>query len=306
MTGLDLTVPRDLGRILDDAFGVYRSAFATVLPIALAVVVPVDLIVLGLGLGQLTAHYDASPPEGVTTLQTALTFLVTTPLITAMLVHAVMDIAAGKRPSARTAIARGVESFAPLFWALILTGLAIFAGVFALIVGAIVVAVHLTVVSQAVVVEGRTGADALRRSWELVRGRGWWVFAVVFVTNLVIGVLGAAISVPLTLAAEAADAQALALLGTMIGHVLTLSFLALTGTLLYFTLVAYERGARPSTPGSGSTGVSAAEAAGSRGGVPEGWEPPAPGSRWEPPSPDEPADADRPTSPPGPGPAPPS
>jgi hypothetical protein len=254
---LDLTVPRDLGRILDDAFGVYRSGFRTFLLIALAVVVPVDLVVLGLGLGELTAHYDASPPQGVATLETVLTFLVTTPLITAMTVHAVIDMAAGKRPTAQSAIARGVESFAPLFWVLVLAGLAVFAGVFALIVGAIVVAVHLAVVSQAVVVERRAGTDALRRSWALVRGRGWWVFGVIFVTNLIIGLLSAAISVPLTLAAKAADVQAFALLGTMLGHVLTLSFLALTGTLLYFTLVAHERGA--------------------------GWEPPAPGSRWKPP-----------------------
>jgi len=50
----DLGVPRDLGRILDEAFALLRVYAGTLLPIALGVVVPVNLVVAGFGLGQLT------------------------------------------------------------------------------------------------------------------------------------------------------------------------------------------------------------------------------------------------------------
>jgi hypothetical protein len=101
-----------------------------------------------------------------------------------------------------------------------------------------------------------------------VRGHWWWVFGVVLVTNLVAALLSLIVAIPADLLAEAADSQAVALLGTTLAQTFTLSLLALTSTLLYFSLRARAgeqtpgpAGSRPEPPPT----------------VPGGFEPPRPG-----------------------------
>ena len=54
----ELHSSRDLGLILDDAFALYREHWRTLLSLAAIVVVPVELGVLGAGLGWLWEGYD--------------------------------------------------------------------------------------------------------------------------------------------------------------------------------------------------------------------------------------------------------
>lgn len=260
MTRLDLGARRNLAQILDDAFGLYRTYARKLLPIAVGVVVPVDLAVSGIGLGELTSGYDRTPPNSVGVLQIFVSLLITTPLITAMVVHVVLDVARGEPVSARRAIRAGLEVFAPVLAGLALAFAGIALGFLAIVIPGVYLAILWAFVAQAVVVDGRRGPEALRRSAELVRGRWWWVLGVVLVTNLVAGLLGLLISVPADRLAKSADSQAIVLLGTMIVQIFTLSFLALTNTLLYFTLrtekeapapVAEPQGFEPPRPGEG-------------------------------------------------------
>jgi hypothetical protein len=232
----DLARDRDLGRLLDDAFTLYRRHLGTLLLVAAAVVVPVELAISGFGLGQLTSGYDATPPiEGII-VQTGVALLVVTPLLTAMVVHVVVAAAKGETPTAASAISAGVDVFTPVLGAIVLATLGIFLGFLALIVPGIILAVHWYVVAQAVVVDGRRGTEALARSWQLVRGRALFVFGVMVVTNLMAALAGALVSIPGEAAAEAADAQAVALGASIVAEILTLPFLAVAGTLLFFTL----------------------------------------------------------------------
>ena len=69
-----------------------------------------------------------------------------------------------------------------------------------------------------------------------MRGSWWRVLGVVIVLNVVAGIFGLIIQTPFMAMADAADSGAIALVGTILGNAVTLSFVALAGTLLYFDL----------------------------------------------------------------------
>lgn len=282
---IDLRRKRDLGKILDDSFALYRAHFGTLLLIAVAIVVPVYLLVYGVGLGYLWAGYDAASGTeikladvGETFAGLAAQFLIVTPLVTAMTIHVVRTAAEGKRASAGEAVSAGLDAFPKLLLAMVLVALGVFGGLLLLIVPGVILAVRWVVVTQAVVVEGRTGTDALSRSFELTRGRGWFSFLVLIVLNLLVGVLSAVILLPLDYAAQQADTMALSMVGQMISSVLSLPLLAAAYTLLYFSLVSESGG--PAAPAAVQSAAAAEPASSSLPGVPgtfgDGWAPPRP------------------------------
>ncbi|MEO3798809.1 glycerophosphoryl diester phosphodiesterase membrane domain-containing protein [Nonomuraea sp. B1E8] len=54
--------------------------------------------------------------------------------------------------------------------------------------------------SPAVVLEGRSPLDAMRRSWHLVTGDFWRVFGILLLTSLLVGLVAGILSVPFTIA----------------------------------------------------------------------------------------------------------
>lgn len=294
---IDLNGKRDLGAILDDSFALYRQNWRTLLLVAIVVVVPVHLLVYGVGLGWLWEAYPADSEAadlgdvGEQLAGIAAQLLVVTPLVTAMAVHAVRAAGEGRRAGAGETLRAGFDVFGRLFPAVVLVALGVALGLIALIVPGIYLAVRWVAVPQAVVVEGKDGADALRRSWELTQGKGWFAFFVLLVANLLVGVLAALVLLPLEFAARDADTLALSLLGQIIGTVLSVPLLAVAYTLLYYTLFAEH--------GQPSSAVS--------------FPPPPPGPPPPPQSVEGGAGGDRvfgdgfaPPSPPPPAPAPPS
>src|SRR3954447_11299410 len=221
---LDLQRPRDLGRILDDAFGFYRVHWKKLLTVSAVVVVPVFLLVYGVGLGWLWEGYDK--PSGGDVKLSDLTdniaglvaqLLVVTPLVTAMTVHVVRSSAAGREPSTGEAVGEGLAAFSRLFLPVVLVALGVGLGLFALLIPGIYLAAHWMVVPQVVILEDRQGAEALQRSMALTRGQGWFAFLVWLVTNLLVAVLSSLLQVPLAYAAEHADSQAILLGGQILG-----------------------------------------------------------------------------------------
>ncbi len=123
-----LEQPRDLGALLRDSLVVYFRHFGTFLALGALVVVPAELIVRGLGMEQLTADYDSTPSLAELAIPAAVSYLVVAPLMTAICVYALRSIAEGGSPGAREAILSGLESFQPLFFAVVLAALGIAAG----------------------------------------------------------------------------------------------------------------------------------------------------------------------------------
>jgi hypothetical protein len=245
---LDLQRPRDLGRILDDAFAFYRAHWQTLLAVAFVVVVPVHLLVYGVGLGWLWEGYD-KPPAGEVRLADvtdnlvglAAQLLIVTPLVTAMTVHLVRTAAEGNAAPTGETLRQGVRAFAPLLGAVVLVALGVGFGFFALIIPGIYLAVHWMVVPQVVLLEGRRGGEALTRSMALTRGQAWFAFLVWLVTNLLVAVLSSLAVLPLDYVAEQANAQALNMLGQILGAMFSLPILAVSQTLLYHALLVNKR-----------------------------------------------------------------
>ncbi len=173
-------------------------------------------------------------------------WLIASPLVAAMTAHALCEMDEGRAATAGPAIQRGLDRFGTLLAAMVLVGLGVAVGLLAFVVPGLVMAVQWSVTAQAVAVENRSGRDALRRSRALVLGRGWWVFGVLLVVNIVGSVLSLVASVPADLLADATDSQAVALIGTVLGHLVAFPVMALGTALLFFSLRAAEE--QPAAP----------------------------------------------------------
>jgi hypothetical protein len=242
---LALDQPRDVSGLFRDALAVYRAHLGTFIAAGAVVVVPVQLIVSGIGLEQLTSHYDKSPSPAETAIPTAVSFMVIAPLITAICIHALRAVAAGEGPAAGRAIRDGFEAFAPLFAALVLVAVGVAIGLLALILPGVYLAVRLFFVPQTVVIEGRRGLEALRRSGELVQGLWWRTFGIVLLAWLAAQIPVALIGIPFASLAAHADRQLWALVGETLTQAVASPFVALLSTLLYYDLRARQAARLP-------------------------------------------------------------
>jgi hypothetical protein len=245
---VDLSVPRSLAELLGTCGNLYQRYFRVFAGIALFVVVPLDLITLGGIDGYLTSGFsgeDTTIFGGGTggIAYSIVSLLVTTPLVTAAHVFAVMEAGEGKEPSVR----RSLEEAGPVFIKVAATILAVLVcvllGLIALIVPGLYLYVRFVVSAQAVVAEGLDPVAAMRRSSGLVEGSWWRVFGITIVLALIAGAVSSVVALPMVAAAEAANAGALYVLGQIVADTLGISFAALSGTLLFFDLRA--RKARP-------------------------------------------------------------
>jgi hypothetical protein len=257
--GLDLTRPRELGQLVEDSWRLFTTNLRLFVTVALLIVVPVDGLVLGVGLGDLWRDYEPDPNVGPEALNTALRLLLIQPLVTAACIAAVMALSRGEEPSAGWSVARGFERWGAVLAAVLLAGLATLAGFVMFALPGIWLAVVLYFASQAVVAEDRAPLEALRRSRELVTGQWWRVFGIGLLFSVMIGVVGGTIAMGAQGAADASGRQIFMLAGTVLGDVVTVGFTAVAGTLVFFDLRSRQEGAPPPPRWA-----------------PEGWEAPSP------------------------------
>ena len=233
---IQLQRPRDITALFGDSLGVYLRHALVFILLSAAVVVPVHLIVLGVGLEQFTAAYDESPSAAEAAVPTVVSFLVIAPLITAICIHALRAVAAGGRPSAGPSFVAGFEAFTPLFFAIVLAAVGIVLGLLLLIIPGIYLAVRWFFVPQAVVLEDARGPDALTRSSAVVQGFWWRTFGLVIMVNLAAALPTLVLAAPFTAIASSSDRAVWAMLGTICAETVTAPFVALFSTLLYYDL----------------------------------------------------------------------
>jgi hypothetical protein len=240
--------PREVGAIVGDAFALYRRHFWIFAVIGAVVVVPVNLIVIGLGLEQLFSGYDPTPPVEHQLIELAAAFLLMLPLVTAMTTYALLELDAGKLRGPGGPIMSGLEAFTPLFFSVVLAAAGIVLGLFVFILPGIYVLVRWYFVPQAVVVDGRRSVEALSRSGELVRGYWWRTLGIVLLANVAAIVPASLVQLPFVAGADAADSSGIALAGQIIAMTITWPFTAIAVTLLYFDLRARTEGVSPPSP----------------------------------------------------------
>jgi hypothetical protein len=231
---LDLRRPRDVGALIADGFSVYFREFRTFFLIALAVVVPVNVIVEGVGLGLLTAEYDSSPDVAESLIPIISTFLLVAPLTNAMCIYALLDIADGERPRAGSAIQRGLDIFAPLLVVMLLYAGTVILGAFVFLIGALIAFIFFGFCIQAAVVENLRGTAALRRSWQLATASWLRVIGITLAANFIVSALSALVAAPFLRVADSSDDALYQLIGQTLGGVLFAPPAALIITLLYF------------------------------------------------------------------------
>jgi hypothetical protein len=179
--------------------------------------------------------------------------LVTAPLIVAMTMYLVLDLAEGRGPSLRRAIQSGLDAFTPLFLPVlaavageVLLTVAVVAPIVAsgssalvpLMLLPLILIVRWFFVAQSVVAGGARGLAALRASWELTRGFGWRVFGTVAAAFLAFNLVTSVAVSPIATAAKSADSGALLFAAQTLGETVAAPALALVSALLYFDLRA--------------------------------------------------------------------
>jgi len=235
---IELREQRDVGALFRDALGVFGRHFWLFVTLSAVVVIPAELIVEGVGLEMLSSSYDATPSVAEAVVPTIVEFLVVTPIITAICIYALHQIAGGERPRAGEVLTRGFEAFTPLFAAVVLAAAGIALGFVALILPGIYLFVRWYFVPQAVVIEGVRGTQALRRSSLLVTGFWWRTLGLVVLANVAIAIPGFVLITPFTAIADSTDRAVWALVGSAVTTSITAPFVALYSTLLYYDLLS--------------------------------------------------------------------
>ena len=221
---------------MGDSLRLLRRHFGPFIAIALAIVVPVQLVVSGIGLEELTARYRDDTDAARTAVDFVTNILLVTPLVSAGTIYALGAVAAGNRPRVGQSLLAALETFTPLFLAVCIAAIGIALGLLALIVPGIYLAVRWYLTSQAVVIDELREVAALRRSAELVQDNWFRTAGVVLLANLLALAPALLILSPLTAAAAAVDSQAIVLAGNALAQALATPFVALVSTLLYYDL----------------------------------------------------------------------
>ena len=229
---LDLSEPRSVWAIVGAALSLYARYPLLFLILAGAVVVPFELIVLVVsGYGPLRQSYI--PGAGLWLVSLVGTTLVT-PLVSALHVHAVKDVGAGKRPRLADVGRRGIRVLPVVAATSIMVFLGVIAGLLLLVIPGVILLLRWTVAVQAAALENTGWQDALRRSGELARGSYAHILGLGVVSFVIAG--GIASVLDAFAHGHAASAQLVAL-GTAERTFLQ-SFSALLFALLYFDLSA--------------------------------------------------------------------
>jgi hypothetical protein len=227
--------PEPARAIIAGTFKLYGGYPLLFLVLALGVVVPYDLLVLlATGSGPLAK----SSGLGVNYLFAV--FLVS-PLISALHIHAVAEVRAGRTPSLRNIAARGLRVLPTAAATTIMTTLGITVGFVMLIVPGIILTFRWFVAVQAAAIEHEGWLPALRRSRQLTVG----VYGHLFAFAILIGIIG---EVPLAIGRAGVtgrDTLAAAFIGGVMLHAFALAFTALATALLYFDLASRRESALP-------------------------------------------------------------
>jgi hypothetical protein len=239
-----MNAPRSAPRLLVGTFELYRRYPWLFLVLAAAVIVPYELIVLA-ATGDGT--FSGADVSGTVWLfRTLANWVVVTPLVSALHVHAVSEVRHDREPRIGSVAWQGLKVLPVVAAATIVSWLGILAG-FLLIVPGVILLLRWAVVAQAAAIEREGWLPALRRSGKLAQGNYIHIALFVFLVGLLAGA-------PAFIVGHAFfgrhDSGAAPFLSALAIQVVTASFTALAGALLYYDLrLRREAEPQPVAPG---------------------------------------------------------
>jgi hypothetical protein len=227
-----------VGGVLSEALNLYQRFFKRFFITAAAVFVVVDLLTA------IAADAQGGGVDGVSLFWTLVSIAVTlvgSLWVQGALIRTVADVRDGRADEDVEAVYRSVRPFLlPLFVAGLLAGIGVAVGLLLLVAPGLFLLARWSVVTPAIVLEGRSALEALGRSWELVRGKTWTALGVVIVTLILAAVANGVIVGVLFFLPDFIQNW----LGGLIANSLTTPFVALSWTVMYFHL----RGEGPPAP----------------------------------------------------------
>jgi hypothetical protein len=233
--------PRTVGEILRHAFELYGQHWKNLFAMVAVVMIPLAIgqaLITDLWLDEsLTREEIRDGVEVVVDgaflagIAASLVFLLFSVLGYTALQGAITRAAAGTFLGRDMDIGESLRFGLSRFWSIllvgVLTGLAVLGGFLLFIVPGFIFLTRFWVGVPALVIEDRRGREALKRSWNLVKGRSWPVFG----TIVVVGIGTSLLSGLLTqLFGDSAVAQAI---GGAIASIITTPYLALVSVLIY-------------------------------------------------------------------------
>jgi hypothetical protein len=237
--------PRSFGQIFGAALDIYRRNAAQLLTIVAIVVIPLSIIsflIVRVALAPGTTRQQVGDvvievPEARSLIVILLAAGIGAAI--AIIINSILQAATmrgaslaslGEPVDISDSYRWGMRRFGSVLLVAVLVGLGVLGGLILLIIPGIIFLVMWSVSIPAVVVEGKRGTEAMRRSWQLVRGHFWFVLGVVVVTAIITSVVSSIFS------AIAGESDILALILNTIGQIITAPFAALVTVVLYLDL----------------------------------------------------------------------
>jgi hypothetical protein len=237
---IDLGRERSAIEILRAALVMYRRYPLLFATLAVGVIAPYELARLAVtGDGPLGS--SGATNAGALALFELIYYALVGPLISALHVHAVIEIGEGRTPRIGPVALQGLRVLAVVAAAEIVAGILIALGFVALIVPGILLSLRWSVVAQTAAVDHEGWLPALRRSGKLTAGNYWHIFRVLLaigVLTFLIGFLAGAVT------GGGHSTSAVSVLFGIVVYTVIASFGALTLAVLYFDLRAREAGPR--------------------------------------------------------------
>jgi hypothetical protein len=233
---IDLKRERSVGEILSVTLGMYRRYPLLFATLAVGVIAPYELARLAVtGDGPLRS--GGSGQTGALLLFQLVYYVLVGPLISALHVHAVVEIGEGRRPELGYVALRGLRVLPVVAAAEISAGILISLGFLALIIPGILLSLRWSVVAQAAAIDQEGWLPALRRSRQLTQGHYGHIFGLLFVIGVLTFVVGFTAGL-IAIGGPGADIGSV-LIGIAVYTILA-SFSALSLAVLYFDLRARE------------------------------------------------------------------
>ena len=193
-----------LGGVLDQAVALLKNHFGLLFGISLCLMIPLNLI-QSFGIYAVTPEIGPNPTQEQANAYfqamaeaapqlialnigfVVLALLIVWPVTNGATIHAVAQKYLGKPASVGGALGFALRRLPSLLWTSLLATIFITLGLVLLIIPGVILLFRYFLASYVVVVEGKSGGDALKRSGQLMKGNA----GKVFVLGLLLGVIGA-------------------------------------------------------------------------------------------------------------------
>jgi hypothetical protein len=213
-----------VGDVVSETFSIYRDNAAPLLISAAAVFVVV---------GVLSALLENAGGLFLVLLAGAIR-LAGHALYTGFVVKLVQDVRDGRRDeTVGDLFSAAAPAILPLIGFGILFAIGVTIGFILLIVPGLILLTFWSVGAPAIVVERIGPIDAFGRSWRLVRGEAWSVFATILVVFLIVVAVGIVLGI---LATPIGDGEAATYVAAIVSSVITAPIFSLAVTVMYYDL----------------------------------------------------------------------